>query len=290
MDASNKNSALRFFSLAAAAAIAIALGLPSLRFAPGAPLPQASSEGTRLTLHAQGGIVSVEVNKLILTIFLCLLSAFILFAAARKLAGLNWKSILAFLAKATTAAAGMALFLFLMLNAFPRDELPSSRGNLRSPPQPPPVAGGGLPTEAPAALVWIAAGATVALALALCLRLLRGKEGSRRSADRLAMEAQSARLAILRGEGFKDVILQCYERMSLAMEKERGIEREDSMTAREFEELLIERGVPGESVRKLTSLFEMARYGDGEPSPEEEREAIGCLEAIERDAREGARP
>jgi hypothetical protein len=52
------------------------------------------------------------------------------------------------------------------------------------------------------------------------------------------------------------------------------------MTTGEFEALLAEKGLPREPVRRLTRLFESARYSLREPAPGEERSAIACLDSI----------
>jgi hypothetical protein len=73
--------------------------------------------------------------------------------------------------------------------------------------------------------------------------------------------------------------------------EEQGIERKDSMTVREFENLLEVAGVPYDPVHQLTQLFEAVRYGHWQPNPIDEEKAIHCLEAIvlySREAKETA--
>jgi hypothetical protein len=53
--------------------------------------------------------------------------------------------------------------------------------------------------------------------------------------DVVGLEAEKARLALMTGLDLKDVIVKCYRQMSLALEKEQGLEREDFMTTGEFE-------------------------------------------------------
>jgi hypothetical protein len=78
----------------------------------------------------------------------------------------------------------------------------------------------------------------------------------------------------------QNAIVACYARMSQAFQDEQGIERGTAMTAREFEDSLARRGVPQEPVRRLTRLFESARYGHTSPQPSEEQEAVDCLTSI----------
>jgi hypothetical protein len=78
--------------------------------------------------------------------------------------------------------------------------------------------------------------------------------------------------------------------MSLAVEKEQGIERKDFMTTREFENLLEAAGIPHDPIHQLTQLFEAVRYGNWRPNPMDEQKAIHCLQAIvlsSRDAKKG---
>ena len=96
------------------------------------------------------------------------------------------------------------------------------------------------------------------------------------------MEAEKAWQALSTGSesDLKDVITTCYREMSRALKKERGIEREVSMTTGEFEELLEAAGIPHGPTHQLTRLFDAVRYGDWQPGFAEKQDAIQCLEAI----------
>ena len=98
--------------------------------------------------------------------------------------------------------------------------------------------------------------------------------------DVLGLEAEKARQKLKTGLGLQAVIIKCYRQMSLALAEEQGIEREDFMTTREFENLLEVIGVPRDPVHQLTQLFEAVRYGNWQPNPIDEQKAIHCLEAI----------
>ena len=104
--------------------------------------------------------------------------------------------------------------------------------------------------------------------------------------DIVSLEAEKAWQELEAGLGLKGVIVKCYRQMSLALQKEQGIERKDSMTVREFENLLEAAGVPCDPVHQLTQLFETVRYGHWQPNPIDEEKAIHCLEAIVLYARE----
>jgi hypothetical protein len=105
----------------------------------------------------------------------------------------------------------------------------------------------------------------------------------------VGLEAEKAWQKLKAGLGLQDVIIRCYRQMSLALAQEQGLEREDFMTAGEFEDLLAAAGVPHDPIHQLTQLFEAVRYGHWQPNPIDEQKAIHCLEAImvySREARE----
>ena len=56
--------------------------------------------------------------------------------------------------------------------------------------------------------------------------------------------------------------------------------REETMTAREFEDQLVKKGLPQEAIRTLTRLFEQVRYGSAPPNPRDEVLALECLTDI----------
>jgi hypothetical protein len=106
--------------------------------------------------------------------------------------------------------------------------------------------------------------------------------------DLVGLEAEKARQALKTGVHLKDVIINCYIQMSLALKQEQGIERKDFMTTGEFENLLEAAGIPHEPIHQLTRLFDAVRYGHWQPNAVDEQKAIQCLEAImlhSRDAR-----
>jgi flagellar biogenesis protein FliO len=101
-----------------------------------------------------------------------------------------------------------------------------------------------------------------------------------RQEDAIAREASAALKAIEQGIDFRNVIISAYLRMLQIVKEERGIEREESVTPREFEGLLAERGVAVTPIRQITRLFEQARYSTRPPDPADEQAAIDCLNAI----------
>jgi len=96
----------------------------------------------------------------------------------------------------------------------------------------------------------------------------------------LAGQAQSAVEALEAGADLKDTILQCYFEMARTVSRARGIDREVAITPREFEQQLVNAGLPRQPVRRLTRLFEQVRDGARAGDRDEEQEAIACLAAI----------
>jgi hypothetical protein len=107
---------------------------------------------------------------------------------------------------------------------------------------------------------------------------IRRQEAS--SIRRVAFEAQEAIDAINAGGDLKSAIIQCYRQMIAAVRSERGIQRPYAATPREFEEILLAKGLPAGPVRDLTSLFEQARYGEFQGGYRQQLEAVACLEEI----------
>jgi hypothetical protein len=96
----------------------------------------------------------------------------------------------------------------------------------------------------------------------------------------LVRELESAISELESGEDLGDVVLRCYARMTQVLRKSRNIERHRAMTPREFEMHLAESGMQDEHIKRLTRLFEGARYGAQPSGGRAEREALACLTAI----------
>jgi hypothetical protein len=150
-----------------------------------------------------------------------------------------------------------------------------------------------LPIEPGAELVatpplWLSTAATIVCAIPIVAILLSAiwlvRNLARRPVtnplEQLAEEAQEAIEAIQSGADLKDTVMRCYRDMSRMLAERRGIQRQDAMTPREFEDHLREAGLPDAHIQRLTRLFEKVRYGAKVPDEEDERQAIACLSAI----------
>jgi hypothetical protein len=96
----------------------------------------------------------------------------------------------------------------------------------------------------------------------------------------LAEIARSSLADLSFGRNWEDAVIKCYTRMNEVVGAQRGLHRRRDLTPREFASRLEEVGLPGDAVRRLTRLFEAARYGVKDTSREEVDEAISCITTI----------
>jgi hypothetical protein len=68
--------------------------------------------------------------------------------------------------------------------------------------------------------------------------------------------------------------------MSDVVSDRRNLHRAVAMTPHEFALRLEQAGLPGDSVTRLTRLFEGVRYGDRKSGPKDVNEAVSCLKII----------
>ena len=141
-------------------------------------------------------------------------------------------------------------------------------------------------STAPSLLVTAISIATVLLVLYVVYTLWRRSQ--RRSADiapddwmdDLSNQAQDAIDHLRDGDDLRGVILRCYREMAQTAAESRGVQRQTSATPREFENTLRRIGLPEQSVKRLTELFEQVRYGRYRPTPRDRLEAIDSLSEI----------
>jgi hypothetical protein len=109
---------------------------------------------------------------------------------------------------------------------------------------------------------------------------MRRRNAPKSALEQLSEEAQQAIEALHSGGDFRMTIIRCYQEMSQVLKAEKGIARDATMTPREFEDQLVRRGFPAESIRTLTRLFEQVRYGSKQADTGEEGLALACLTDI----------
>jgi hypothetical protein len=287
MDASSKRGALASFSVAVAAAIVIAAGLPGLRFSPGHPLPALDDGSVLLERTGAGSGLALPVDRFVAAAALLMAAIALVAALLRSISAIGTRGMGRFLLKALGLVAAASLVLYALLASLPHV---IGKTSVEAAAPPPPAVFDEAPPAAdpPAILYWALGAAAAGAVIALCLRIAyaRGAE-EREGLELIAMEAEAARLGIRSGGSLGDAIIACYRRMGRVVTRERGVERSDSMTAREFEEAMIAAGIDEEGVRGLTRLFEAVRYGRALPAARDEEEALRCLGLIEDSARAG---
>jgi len=114
---------------------------------------------------------------------------------------------------------------------------------------------------------------------------------SRRSRDEFNYEklsgiAQSALDDLGAGRDWGEAVINCYYRMTRAVEGRRGLKRRRDLTPTEFVSVLEQVRLPGEPLRRLTLLFERVRYGARRSTQTDIDEAVACLEEIVAACRE----
>lgn len=148
---------------------------------------------------------------------------------------------------------------------------------------PPPVF---QPPQIPSYLSFLVTFGLILLGVALLWILIRWWEKQKElSSAHLPLKeiADIARMSLKNieaGQDSNDAIIQCYDRMSNAVDTKRGLQREYSMTPAEFASRLERAGLPREPVTRLTRLFESVRYGRHVSGTSEITEAVTCLTSI----------
>ena len=273
MPSGSKTRALVLLLVSLVLTMAIAAGLPLLTFAPGMPFPS-FLEG-QVVLPATDSLpVGMPMSSFAAILLLTILGLSALLLIVRALKGVHWRQLLPAMWSLLWKMLLVCGLILLVVALLPRT--PGTSSNV---PLPPPRTLATAPLgRVPPALVWVVAIVLGALIILLAARMFVARR--RQIPGPWEQEVERARQALLDGQDLREVIIRCYRRMGEALQEERGIERESSMTAGEFEALLAEKGLPREPVRQLTRLFEAARYSLWQPARGEEQGALRCLEAI----------
>ena len=269
-----KRSTMAFIGLVAVVVILIAAALPQLQLKPGIPLPIVEGDVGEGSLEPMP-TVTISIRTFFEAILGVMLLVVLVYTGYKVLKGVSLKEAMRPLLWIAPSILVILCILFIMTNVRvslrpPEEEILPPSINIKGPPLAP----------MPPGLIWLVGGCLVASIVLLGIRLIKWHPEEALDEDRVKREAELAIHALMTGVDFKNVILRCYRQMSLALQEERGIRMEETMTAREFETLLEGRGLPPVPVQQLTRLFEAARYGLRQPGPDDEQKAIDCLNAI----------
>lgn len=139
----------------------------------------------------------------------------------------------------------------------------------------------GAPGSPPPALIWLVILVVFAGIAWLAFKILQQRLAPIRNENPLLDHAQQAVEDLYAGLDLREVVLRCYVQMTHTLQEKHGIQRDATMTAREFDHWLAQEGFPAAPVHQLTSLFEKMRYSRQKVStPDDERLAIASLNAF----------
>lgn len=278
MTSSAKQKTLLIFGLVMLVTVMIAASLPQLKLQPGMPIPR--FENNQMVVAPveveEQVFVAISVSKFILVFFALIVTGSMLYVLYRVFKGTDWKFLTSFIPSMfVISLTVLSIIFFIML--LPKSNI-SVPMDLPLPTATPPATSplGPVPPLLPR-LVGIG---LLVITLLLGVRIFLSASRQPSTLDVVGLEAEKAWQALKTGLNLKDVIVRCYRQMSVALEKEQGLERETFRTTREFEDQLEAAGVPHAPIHQLTRLFEAVRYGNWQPNPVDEQKAIQCLEAI----------
>jgi hypothetical protein len=282
MTADSKLKAIACLAGAMILTALVAAALPRLELKPGVPVPAWANgvgESAPAGDLAGSSISTSTLWKAIISLFVFVAVVYNGYRLLRS-ATWTWRDLGLSLLSTITPLFVAAAVLFILIS-----NMRSTEGTVSEEPLPLIVAQSAPPLgPLPAGLIWLAGLGLAAMLVGMGLWFLLRPAG-RPASDGLTLQAELALQALKRGIDLKNVIVRCYWEMGQVLRQEQGIEMEAAMTVREFENLLMARGVPHPPVHQLTRLFESVRYGRRAVSADEERRAVDCLTAIARYSR-----
>jgi hypothetical protein len=276
MTGSVKQKALILLGLVMIITAMIAASLPQLELQPGMPLPQMENSQVVIPPSQTEPFEAISVNKFFIVFFVILVAGSILYALYKLLRGAEWKNLAAVIWPVLVISLIVGGFVFLIM-LLPKSE--SSVAIELPMPTPEPLVTSPLGATPPL-LLWLVGIGLLVTGILIGVWIFTSSRRRATTIDLVGLEAEKAWQELKTGLGLKDVIIKCYRQMSLALAEEQGLERQDFMTTREFENLLEAAGVPHDPIHQLTQLFEAVRYGHWQSNPIDEQKAIHCLEAI----------
>ena len=258
--------------------IVLGISLPDLAFQPALPFPGADTDSVGVETP-QTAIGSLNFSfpwifQLGLALGIILLSLALIIALVKKA---NLKRVVLLASVLTVLFA-----LFSLLPNLPSSKLDSVPIDTHVTKQPQtdyltaPIG------DPPANLfLWVEVFLLIAISILIGWMVIRIFQ-RRLKENPLAVEAESAILAISNGGNLGGIIIRCYLNMEKVISQEQGIERNQSVTPREFKTHLIYKGIPEEPILQLTTLFEKARYGNLDLTEQDELQALNSLSAIQK--------
>jgi len=116
------------------------------------------------------------------------------------------------------------------------------------------------------------------------LEPMRSDPGKREDEEKMESDISStvdrALTELHQGKDIESTILRCYQRMCLILEK-KGVENEDFMTPREFENVAAEKlNVSSSNISDIREIFELAKYSSHQLGDEEKERVVKDLKAL----------
>lgn len=273
MTSDGKRKTLTFLLLAMIAMVMIAVTMPHLTLEAGVPFPRYKDAPKALPVEDMP--VASSSNPLYFEVVLgVIVVAVLVWGGYHLLKEATWKKIPWPPLVLVIVSLVVLCVLFAQLN------ITITSSPFEAEASPPVVKEGPPLGTIPTSLIWLVWVGLLGVAVLTGVWAIRRSARQTHAADPVKLEAEQAMRALEMGLGLKNVIVRCYQQMSLALQREQGIELEEAMTAREFERLLTTRGIPYAPVHQLTRLFEGARYSLRPVTPTDEQQAFECLSAI----------
>lgn len=276
METTRKTTLLIFLGIAAAAILLLSSGISQLELREGSRVMPALPT-SQAAVPPPGERAYAEPEEAFSYVATAIIYALVIFSLVYALMSPQARKLIFRRLLWVVAVAGIALLLAYRLADRLGLEIPqlTPPGSRSETPEFVEFVGG-----APGWLSFIVSLALVLLASGVAWYFWKQGRTSEDTIELVNREARQALSELQSGADFKNTIIRCYYEMSQAVKLQRGVSREEAMTPREFEKTLQEVGLPGGPVKELTRLFERARYGQAEPSPQEQQQAIHCLKTI----------
>jgi hypothetical protein len=280
MAKNDRQKSILLLILIVLAVLVSAPSLTGLQLQSGQPLPSGVNEQSfteQGSSPTQFEPSSYSFIKGILSLLFVLITLFLFF---NLLVHLDWKrSILSVI---------FLIVLAFLLIVIPKPTFNSTPANSQSegiPLESNPVAANAPLNAPPQALVWVVIIGLAAVMILGAAWWMTRKRNPVPVVDPIGAEAFIALHALESGEDLNNVLIRCYRQMSLILQQEQMIERDETMTAAEFEQYLSGRGLPQEPIQQLTGLFEKARYSDLALDEQDAEIGWNCLSAISEHCR-----
>lgn len=271
---------LIYFSIAFVGMIFLAASLGTLELEPGLPFPGSNSTNpshANLAVDSSKTVEQSGMNLVILRILIgisfLLLSIMIIYSLVLKPNKRKFGLII-------LGLIGL-LIVFNVLQLFhPEISIPHDPSNEE---------GIRLPTldyeiqsieQPPAELFWLVGISLLIGLLTLGAFLFLRTKPKLRNNYALVEEVNSALQAIQDGHDLRNIVINCYMQLNQIIKEELEIEREKSITAREFENYLLNKGIPINPIHQMTTIFEKVRYGNKPTTSKDEQIVISSLVEI----------